>query len=158
MFRKTFITVLVLTGLAGAQTPSELQPPKDQALLFKFAGKGSQVYVCQNPAWVLKAPDARLFDDKGATAGKHFAGPTWQANDGSQVKGKMLASVPSPEAGAVPWLLLTVVSHDGTGAMTKVQSIQRLETKGGKAPTAACDGQQELAVPYEANYYFYGPQ
>jgi hypothetical protein len=148
---------LLLAMVAQAPTPAQLNPPKDQVLLFQFKGKGSQIYVCQNSAWVLKAPDARLFASDGELAGKHFAGPTWEAKDGSRVKGKMVASVPSPETDAIPWLLVAAVSHEGTGTMASVQTIQRLETKGGKAPAASCAaGTTDLAVPYEAQYAFYG--
>ena len=38
------------------------------------------------PAWTLKAPDAQLIDKKGKPFGKHFAGPSWQASDGSSIK------------------------------------------------------------------------
>jgi hypothetical protein len=161
MFKLT--RCLALASFLAAQTPDPLQPPKDQVLRFKLTGKGSQIYVCQNSGgafkWVLKAPDAKLYNESGELAGRHFAGPTWEATDGSQVKGKMLASVPSPDANAIPWLLVTAVSHAGSGSMTGIQSIQRLETKGGKAPGDGCDAQavsKEVAIPYEANYLFYG--
>jgi len=151
MFKLLFFLLL--------QTPASLQPPPGQKLLFKLQGKGNQIYVCQNAVWVFKAPAARLFDDKGQLAGKHFAGPTWEANDGSQVKGKVSATVASPDKQSVPWLLVTAVSHQGTGIMAAVETIQRLETQGGKAPAASCDPvmeKKETPVPYEANYYFYG--
>ena len=47
----------------------------------------------------------------------------------------------------------------GTGAMTGVSYIQRLNTKGGVAPATACDaagkGKRQV-VAYEADYVFYG--
>ncbi len=161
MFR--LMRCLVFASLLTAQTPDQLQPPKNQALRFKLTGKGSQVYVCQNSGgafkWVLKAPDAKLYNEAGDLAGRHFAGPTWEATDGSEVKGKMVTSVPSPDAEAIPWLLVTVISHSGSGSMSSIQSIQRTGTKGGKAPKDGCDAQaeqKEVAVPYEATYWFYG--
>jgi hypothetical protein len=149
--------MLLLAALMQAQTPAQLEPPKDQVLLFTLTGKGSQIYACQNAAWVLKAPDAKLFAGSGELAGKHFAGPTWEAKDGSRVKGKMVASVPSPEADSIPWLLVAAVSHEGTGSMANVQTIQRLQTQGGKAPAGSCAvGTPDLDVPYQAQYAFYG--
>jgi hypothetical protein len=143
--------------------PKELQPPSDQTLLLHLTGKGKQIYVCQNNAdtyaWKLKAPDAKLFTEDGEQAGRHYAGPTWEANDGSRVGGKLLASVPSPDSTSIPWLLLTATSHQGDGSMAKVLSIQRLDTKGGVAPSAGCSAatqNSETSVPYEASYYFYG--
>ena len=143
--------------------PSALNVPEGQTLLLSFQGKGSQIYTCQGTAgayaWKLKAPEAKLFDKDGQVKGRHFAGPTWEADDGSRVTGKLVASVPSPDGGAIPWLLLTVASREGSGLLAKTKSIQRLDTKGGIAPMGACDeGNEsaEAAIPYEAVYYFYG--
>jgi hypothetical protein len=33
---------------------------------------------------------------------KHYAGPTWEAADGSKIVGKALANEPAPKAGAIP--------------------------------------------------------
>jgi hypothetical protein len=143
--------------------PQDLLPPRGETLLLEVRGKGNQIYVCQKNsevyAWKLKGPDAKLFTENGELAGKHFAGPTWEAKDGSWIKGKLAASQPAPDSGSVPWLLLTIVSRGGTGIMEGVQSIQRLDTKGGMAPAGGCSALNEngeLAVPYEASYNFYG--
>ena len=132
-------------------------------MILHLQGKGNQIYVCQSAtgayAWKLKAPDAKLFGESGELTGRHFAGPTWEANDGSRVLAQPVASVPSPDSSSIPLLLLTAISHDGNGLMARVQSIQRLDTKGGVAPTGSCGAaikNEEVAVPYEANYYFYG--
>jgi len=104
-------------------------------------------------------PRAELLGENGQRVGRHFAGPTWEASDGSRVVGKMIANLPSPDSGSIPWLLISAVSHEGTGKMTRVESIQRLNTKGGKAPAAGCDAAHtnaETSAPYEADYYFYG--
>jgi hypothetical protein len=154
---------LLASDIAKPNAPSEIRPPKGQSLLLHLNGKGDQIYTCQSTAgvfgWKLKAPDAQLFAESGEVAGKHFAGPTWQASDGSLVSGKMVASVASPEADSIPWLLIKVTSRSGAGVLTAVQSIQRLDTQGGKAPGTGCDAQHlnaETAVPYQASYYFYG--
>ena len=42
---------------------------------------------------------------------------------------------------------------------SQVKSIQRLQTVGGKAPSAPCgqdNTKQVVRVPYKATYYFYG--
>ena len=71
------------------------------------------------------------------------------------------AKVAAPDADSIPWLLLTVISHDGAGAFARVSSIQRIHTKGGQPPPAGkCGaGQQnvETWIPYTADYYFYAP-
>lgn len=148
--------------LAAQQVPQQLQPPAGERLLLPVSAKGDQVYTCKNDAgkiaWALKAPEAQLFDKDGKPFGKHFAGPSWEASDGSRITGKAVANVPSPDADSIPWLLVTVVGHEGGGVFSPVTSIQRLNTKGGKAPASGCDAEhvaQEVRVPYTANYLFF---
>ena len=157
-------TVLASSSLAQ-QLPPQLQPPAKEQLLLQVHAKGEQVYICQEGvtqfAWALKAPDAQLFDKDGKPFGKHFAGPSWQASDGSRVTGKALANVPSPDSDSISWLLVNVVSHDGNGVLSRATSIQRLNTKGGKAPASGCDAShvgQETRVPYSADYLFFAPK
>ena len=125
---------------------------------------GYQIYACAlnangKPAWTLKAPDAELFDEQGRTIGKHFGGPTWQLNDGSQVTGKMAAKADAPDPTAIPWLLLTVTGHSGNGRLNGVTSIQRVNTVAGLSPAAPecseSSGEVEFKSSYSADYYFY---
>jgi hypothetical protein len=168
-FRLAMLLAVAMGGLSfpvAAQDPSEqLRPPPGELLQLQVHGKGDQVYVCKGDgaqfSWTLKAPDAQLFDGKGKPFGKHFAGPSWEANDGSRVVGKAVANVPSPEADSIPWLLVTVVSHEGSGVLSRVTSIQRVNTKGGKAPASGCDvshAGQETRAAYSADYRFYAPK
>lgn len=125
---------------------------------------GFQIYVCRadangKPAWTLKAPEAELFDQQGKLIGKHFGGPTWQLNDASQVTGKMAAKVDAPDPKAIPWLLIIVTGNSGSGKLSGVTSIQRVNTVGGLAPAAqectAQSGEVEFRSNYSADYYFY---
>jgi len=147
---------------AAQEMPSQLQPPAGEQLLLQVHAKGDQIYTCKADgsqfAWALKAPDATLFNKDGKPFGKHFAGPAWEASDGSRVTGKAVANAPSPDRDSIPWLLVNIVSHDGNGVLSRATSIQRLNTKGGKAPASGCDAAhagQELRVPYTADYLFY---
>jgi hypothetical protein len=149
----------------GQQAPKELQPPAGEQLLLEVHAKGDQIYSCKADggqfAWTLKAPDAQLFNKDGKPFGRHFAGPSWEASDGSRVTGKAVANAPSPDPDSIPWLLLTVVSRNGDGKLTRVTSIQRVNTKGGKAPDSGCDGAhagQEERAPYTAEYVFFAPK
>ncbi|HKT27541.1 DUF3455 domain-containing protein [Dyella sp.] len=124
--------------------------------------KGVQIYSCKDAgnsyAWTLKGPDATLSDAKGHAIGRHFAGPSWQAEDGSVVVGEMLSASPSPDAGAVAWLVLHAKSHSGKGDMASVQYIVRTRTEGGAAPATGCDAAHasaEVRVPYSAVYLFF---
>jgi hypothetical protein len=150
-------------SVAAQRVPEQLQPPASERVLFQVHAKGDQVYTCNGGTdftWTLKAPDAQLFDKDGRPFGKHFEGPSWEANDGSRVTGKAVANS-SPAPDSIPWLLLSTVSHDGSGVLSPVTHIQRLNTKGGKAPASGCDAShvgQEVRVPYTADYVFYAPK
>ena len=147
------------------QVPQNLQPPASDQLLLQVHAKGDQVYTCKAEGaqfgWTLKEPDAQLFDKDGKPFGKHFAGPSWEATDGSRITGKAAANAPSPDADSIPWLLVKVVSHSGAGVLVPVTSLQRINTKGGKAPASGCDSThvgQEIRVPYSADYVFFAPK
>ncbi len=152
------------------QVPPQLNPPSDQRPLLQVHAKGDQIYTCKQDgaqfSWTLKAPEAQLFyedgqDKDGKPFGKHFAGPSWEANDGSRIVGKAAANVPSPEADSIPWLLVTVVDRNGDGVLAHVTSVQRINTKGGKAPASGCDPAhvgQEVRAQYSADYVFFAPK
>jgi hypothetical protein len=144
--------------------PDPIQAPAGEGLVFMARARGFQIYVCRPDAggklaWTLKAPEAELFDEQGKSIGKHFGGPTWQLNDGSQVTGKMAAKVDAPDPQAIPWLLVTVTGNSGSGALSGVTSIQRVNTVAGLAPAAKeCtqqSGEVEFKSSYSADYYFY---
>jgi hypothetical protein len=154
------------TGSNGAELSSSCPPslpsaslavPGGNVLDFKAAASGVQIYTCAATGWTFKAPEAELFDNGGELFGHHFAGPTWQALDGSEVVGSKLAAF-TVSAASIPWLLLGAASHTGDGKMAKVTFIQRLQTSGGIAPATGCDAAHLGAtarVGYTATYYFY---
>ena len=86
--------------------------------------------------------------------GTHFAGPTWRLTDGSEVKGKVVASRPAQDAASVPALLLQAVPGSGTGKFANVNYIGRTATHGGAAGGDPCTS-GEKRVPYTAKYNFY---
>jgi Protein of unknown function (DUF3455) len=143
--------------------PDLIKPPAGEELVLIARANGFQIYVCRadatgQPAWVLKAPEALLYDDQGNVLGTHFGGPTWKHNDGSEITGKMAAKVDAPEAGAIPWLLVNVTDHSGSGVFSRITTIQRVHTAGGLAPASGCtsaDPEKEFKSSYTADYYFY---
>jgi hypothetical protein len=155
---RNFILFAVVAGSIAslsAQTGSpSIEAPPGARLLFEAKGDGAQVYACTNGHWVLKAPDAKLLDAQGQVIGTHFAGPTWRLNDGSAVKGKLIASQPAPDGTSIPWLLVGAVPGSASGKLATVAYIRRTETSGGAAPGEACTN-GELPVPYTAKYSFY---
>jgi hypothetical protein len=151
------------TASAAAITvPDALQAPASAQLALEANAVGVQIYTCGagksgKPEWNLKAPEATLYDAAGAKLARHYAGPTWEAVDGSKVVGKVKASA-TPDDSAIAWLLLDAKSASGSGTLGKVTVIQRLATEAGKAPAEGCDKAalgKELSVPYKAIYRFY---
>jgi len=170
------IAVTLPVSLCSAQkeplpdVPGAIQAHANEQVVLRVRGSGSQVYHCQSDAdgkfsWTLKAPDAELADSDGKIVGRHFAGPTWKLNDGSEVKGKASAHVDSPDPDSIPWLLVDVVSNSGKGQLANVTTIQRVHTHGGKPPATGCDATHlqssdrdvEAKSSYTADYYFYAP-
>jgi hypothetical protein len=145
--------------------PNILSVPATQMLSQVMRAAGVQIYECNSgkdsPArfeWVFKAPEADLFDAAGRKVGKHYAGPTWESDDGSKVVGEVKARDNGPDVNAIPWLLLNAKSTSGVGTLSGTLSVQRLQTVGGVAPAGGCTQAQagnEARVPYRATYYFY---
>lgn len=143
--------------------PELIKPPAGEELVLIAHAKGFQIYVCRagdagQPVWALKAPEAFLYDDQGNVLGRHFGGPTWKHDDGSEITAKLAAKVDALDASAIPWLLLTVTDHSGNGAFGRVTTIQRIHTVGGLAPTSGCSSEnleKESKSSYTADYYFY---
>jgi hypothetical protein len=147
--------------------PPNLAVPGGNVLLLETPARGVQIYGCQptadNPtvlAWTLRAPEAELMNRRGERIGTHYAGPTWEGNDGSQVVGAARETANSPDPQAIPWLLLEARSNQGSGVFSAATYIQRLDTVGGRAPATGCDQAhqgEELRVDYTATYAFYYP-
>ena len=163
--------IAILAGYATSNVetipgvPETLKVPATQVLSLETQATGVQIYECKvskdDPMrfeWVFKAPEAELFDSTGKRIGRHYAGPTWEADDGSKVVGEVRARDNGPDPNAIPWLLLSAKSTSGHGVFSQTQSIQRVHTAGGKAPEEGCNQAQagkETRVPYNAKYYFY---
>ena len=161
----------LLAGCAASSSmktddiPAPLRVPTNSVPTLRAHATGVQIYRCRaekddaaRVAWQLKEPEAELFDHAGKKIGKHYAGPTWEAMDGSKVTGEVVARANSPDANAVAWLLLSAKSTSGNGVFGHVRFIQRLRTVGGNPPSDGCNQEsvgRELRVPYTAEYWFY---
>ena len=157
MLQRIFAVALIAYSVLLLQPkspPSSVNPPAGTQLLLQVSGDGSQIYTCTGGHWMLKAPDARLLDEKGDVIGTHSAGPTWRLQDGSEIKGKAIANQPAQDASSVPWLLVQAIPGSGTGKFANVTYIQRTETHGGSAGNDACSNGEEQ-IPYKAKYTFY---
>ena len=176
---RALIAALTLIGsLAGSvaahevptsprDIPTILEAQASSVLLFELDARGVQIYACEAKpddaaafVWTFQAPEAELFNSQGEVVGSHFAGPTWQGQDGSAVAGAVLERADAPDSGAIPWLLLEAKEHTGSGVFSTITHIQRLDTIGGVAPIEGCDAAHagdEIREPYEAIYAFYYP-
>jgi Protein of unknown function (DUF3455) len=156
----TFAALSLFAVPAIAQDiPAKLASPQEGPLVGKYAAKGVQIYVCTVKGgaseWGFKAPEAELIDAQGRLFAKHYAGPTWEAPDGSKIVGKVLASEAAPKTDAIPWLLLSAESS-GSGVLAGARFVQRINTSGGVGPTGACPTAGiERRVDYTADYIFY---
>src|SRR5207237_289572 len=98
--------------------PDNLKVPDGEVLLLQAYGKGVQIYVCPVSAATKPTPHAILLKDdgdEGELVAIHFAGPTWQATDGSKVVGQVVEHAPAPDPDGVDWLLLEAKSNEGSG-------------------------------------------
>lgn len=150
---------------SAPDVPDAIQVPTGEEVVLFVHATGSQIYTCKASAgdrfsWTLKGPEAELRDRNDKVIGNHSAGPSWKLKDGSEITGKAAAQVDSLDADSIPWLLIKVASNSGKGALSKVTSVQRVHTKGGKPPAEGCDAAHhdaENKSNYSADYYFFAP-
>ncbi len=140
--------------------PDAIRVAAGHQLALKAHARGVQVYRAAKSTgtqmeWKLAGPEAELLDEEGRIIGTHFEGPTWRHEDGSEVRGKPIGWVSSPNAQAIPWLLLEVAGASGRGVLSGVKLIQRIETAGGVAPNGSGIEGELARVPYTAVYCFY---
>ena len=161
--KRATLALFLLTGslvsapAAETPLPGAIAAPGETTVLTVHA-EGAQVYECKvgtdgKPAWAFREPIATLMAD-GKTVGRHYAGPNWEHSDGSAVVGKVAASAPGAAPNDIPWLKLDVISRRGSGVLTGVTTVQRINTKGGKLE-GACDKPGAFRdMPYSADYVF----
>jgi hypothetical protein len=145
--------------------PSALAPGANESLARIVPAKGVQIYECRvakdrpvDYVWTFVAPEADLFDAHGNRIGRHYAGPHWEANDGSRFVATVKARADAPAPGAIPWLLLAARPVVSQGAFGNVTSVQRVNTAGGIAPATGCSQAASgttVRVDYSADYYFF---
>ena len=156
---RAFIAALVALPVAAAAQQPEAIMVAGETLVATVHAQGAQVYECKADAsgaltWHFREPVATLMSN-GKTLGRHYAGPIWEFADGSALAAKVAASAPGASQSDIPLLKLAVVSQTGSGMLAGINSIQRLNTKGGVAK-GPCDAAGTfLSVPYSADYAFY---
>lgn len=159
---KYFIITLAATALQAyavnaAELPAEIAAPGETKIT-ELHAEGAQIYECKADAagklaWQFREPVASLFLD-GKTVGRHYAGPNWEFEDGSAVVGKVAGRAPGATPQDIPLLKLEVVSQRGSGKLTGVTTVQRIDTRGGTASGTCDKAGGFLSVPYSADYVF----
>jgi hypothetical protein len=169
--KKTLTLLMAAAALVGRTAaaqepiPPSLQAAAGETLAATLHASGVQIYECRplrdasgKYEWAFAAPEADLRDAQGKRTGTHYAGPHWEALDGSKVVGAVQQKADAPDMHAIPWLLLSAKSVGAEGTFSRVTSIQRVNTRGGKAPSgncAAANAGTSVRVPYTADYLFY---
>jgi len=150
----------MLAGSAGqafAQLPAAIAA-LGETVVATFYATGAQVYECKagndgKLAWAFREPIATLLLD-GKTVGRHYAGPNWEHMDGSVVTARAAGNAPGKTAADIPWLKLEVTARRGSGMLTPVTTVQRINTVGG-ALSGTCDKAGAFqSAPYSTDYVF----
>ncbi len=151
------LVVLACASAVTAQEPAAIAAP-GETIVATLHAEGAQVYECKagsdgKLAWAFREPIATLVLD-GKTVGRHYAGPSWEHADGSAVVGKAVGHAPGKSTSDIPWLKLEVTAHRGSGVLSGVTTVQRINTAGG-VHAGACDKAGALhSAPYAADYVF----
>lgn len=145
--------------------PEAVRAPAGARQTLWTVGRGELTYECREKKdlagqfeWAFVGPVATLYGADDKAVGKYYAGPTWESMDGSKVTGKQVAVAPGG-AGNIPLQLVKAEPATGNGAMQGVVYIQRLNTRGGVAPSTPCGMAAKglrQQVGYAADYVFYG--
>ncbi|MFH0300477.1 DUF3455 domain-containing protein [Bradyrhizobium sp. 31Argb] len=147
------------TAASAAETtlPDAIAAPGEVVVLSVHA-EGAQVYECKaglegKLAWAFREPIATLMAD-GKTVGRHYAGPNWEHVDGSVVLGRTSGSAPGATPNDIPWLKLEVISRRGSGTLSGVTTVQRINTAGGILEGPCDKAGATHSAPYSADYVF----
>ena len=141
--------------------------PNGNTRVATFFANGVQKYKAQevagsNPVsyqWVFVAPQADLYDINNSKVGTHSAGPDWQLSAADSMFGQPFTpakTAASTDPNGIDWLLLMPrTGKTPTGVFANVSYVQRIATKGGKAPaTPPVASTDVVDVPYTAIYRF----
>lgn len=157
------VLLIVATGITFSASAMAMPTAFDtsgKTELLAVQASGVQIYECHaddagHLTWKFREPLA-ILSAEGKIVGRHFAGPSWQVNDGSTVMGKVVAQKPGATDRDIALLQLDVTGHEGQGVMTRVSAVQRLDTQGGVFAGECSQSGAVHLEPYSARYVFFG--
>ena len=136
-----------------------INAPRPEATLFTtFFGQSIQIITHFTSINANPKPDVTVPLSGNATWQSSFdTSKVWAAAVGHIDAGTDPASCPNK--GAIQCLLLKSLGNQrgttGGELLENVSFVQRLNTKGGSAPTSTCTVGQTQLQPYTADYYFF---
>ncbi|HET9747637.1 MAG TPA: DUF3455 domain-containing protein [Chitinophagaceae bacterium] len=150
---------------AAVSVPDNL--PNGNTRVATYYGLGVQKYKARIKAgsdpvayeWVFVAPQADLYDITNTKVGTHGAGPFWTTSSSDSIFAQHFTparTAPSEDPESIDWLLLKPkAGTTPTGIFAEVDYIQRIATKGGKAPLTPPASITDTAdVKYKTVYRF----
>ena len=147
---------------ATSSIPAQIRVPVGKSPALLTHAIGDQIYQCAlvngSYTWILLAPDAKLLDTKGQVVGKHYSGPVWEYKEGSRIEGRIVSKLDVDPDSSISWLLVKVIGHKGNGLFSDISYINRINTRGGLAPSSGCHMNHlgtEKRMAYSADYVFY---
>jgi uncharacterized protein DUF3455 len=175
-----------LPQVTNAQTvtppvvPAGLEVPAPSEAFLLGHAVGTQNYVCQpdahlgRVAWTLFTPQATLFNDQNEQLITHFFSPnpdeggavvraTWEDSDDTSAVWARATASATVDPNAIAWVTLqrvgSRVGPTGGQTLSGTTFVQRVNTRGGLAPSTGCDSLPDVGrkafVPYTADYVFY---
>jgi len=162
MLRMLALSLVALPLVAAPATHAQQLPAAiaaaGETMVVTLHAEGAQVYDCKAGsdgkfAWTFREPIATLLLD-GKTVGRHYAGPNWEYADGSVVTAKAAGNAPGATPKDIPWLKLEVIASRGSGVLSGVTTVQRINTVGGRHDGACDKAGVFFSAPYSADYVF----
>lgn len=153
-----FAIVLVASPALSQAPATPVAPAAGEGVITTVRAEGVQVYDCRANAagalsWAFREPIAPLLRD-GRTIGRHYAGPHWEFDDGSLVRGAVARRAPGAGPADIPHLRLDVVARRDLGELSPAVAILRVRTVGGVLE-GPCERAGELrSVVYSSDYVF----
>ena len=147
-----------------AGIPPRLRAGANEQLAFTLSGNGVNVYQCKSTvtnadvyAWYFVAPDATLYDGSHEVARMSSPNQIEALSDLSSVSG-VLRAAQSAGPSDLPWMQAAAFSNGDSGLFAGVTSFQRVNTRGGTAPSTGCNADnvgEEARIAFNADFHFY---